>query len=74
MRVISLIFLFTLVKEPKDYLKFAMVMTLPEITAKIVDFMTVRSYLVFDIRRLNLKKHLKPLIIIFFMLFQLMFI
>lgn len=65
-RVISLIFLFTLVKEPKDYLKFAMVMTLPEITAKIVDFITVRNYLFFDIRRLNLKKHLKPLIIIFF--------
>ena len=65
-RVISLIFLFSLVKEPKDYLKFAMVMIFPEIIAKIIDFITIKKYLYLDIKNLNLKKHLKPLIIIFF--------
>lgn len=65
-RTISAIFLFTLVKESKDYLKFAVIMTLPEIIAKIVDFIIIKKYLFFNVRKLNLKKHLKPLIIIFF--------
>lgn len=65
-RIISLIFLFTLVKESKDYLKYALIMTLPEIIAKIIDFVAVRRYLFFNIRNLNLKKHLKPLVVIFF--------
>lgn len=65
-RTISLIFLFNFVKEPKDYLKFALVMILPEVVAKIIDLITVQKYLVFKVKSLNLKKHLKPLIIIFF--------
>lgn len=65
-RTISLIFLFTIVKEPKDYLKFALIMTLPEVIAKMIDFITVQRYLVFKIKSLNLKKHLKPLVVIFF--------
>lgn len=65
-RIISLIFLFTLVKESKDYLKYALIMILPEIIAKIIDFVAVRRYLFFNIRKLNLKKHVKPLVVIFF--------
>ena len=65
-RTISLIFLFTCVKEPKDYLKFALIMTLPEAIAKIIDFITVQKYLVFKMKFLNLRKHLKPLVVIFF--------
>ena len=65
-RIISMIFLFSLVKKPEDYLKFALIMALPEIIAKIIDFISVRKYLVFDIKNLTLKKHIKPLIVIFF--------
>ena len=65
-RTISLIFLFTIVKEPKDYLKFALIMTLPEVIAKMIDFITVRKYLFLKIKSLNFRKHLKPLVIIFF--------
>lgn len=65
-RIISMIFLFSLVKKPEDYLKFALIMTLPEIIAKIIDFISVRKYLLFDIKNLTLKKHIKPLIVIFF--------
>ncbi|AVQ27309.1 flippase [Fusobacterium ulcerans] len=65
-RIISMIFLFSLVKKPEDYLKFALIMALPEIIAKIIDFISVRKYLLFDIKNLTLKKHIKPLIVIFF--------
>lgn len=65
-RVLSLIFLFYLVKKPEDYIIFASVMILPEIIVKIMDVFSVRKYIVFNLNMQRLKEHIKPLLIIFF--------
>ncbi|MGL4688207.1 MAG: flippase [Fusobacteriaceae bacterium] len=69
-RSISLIFLFVLVKTPKDYIVFASVMILPEIIVKIMDVFSVRKYINFNFNIFYLKKHIKPLLIIFFFIFS----
>lgn len=66
---ISLIFLFLFVKESKDYEIFALIIIVPELLAKLIDLYSVRDYL--DIKqKLDLKKHIKSMIIIFIYLFS----
>lgn len=65
-RVLSLIFLFTMVKSEKDYKVFALIMILPELLIKIADIYSIKEYLYLKLKSLNLKEHLKPLFIIFF--------
>ncbi|MGL5051362.1 MAG: flippase [Fusobacteriaceae bacterium] len=65
-RGISLIFLFTLVREPKDYIVFACVIILPEVFVKVVDLIYIKEYITLKINFDNVKKHLYPMLIIFF--------
>ncbi|MGL5099488.1 MAG: oligosaccharide flippase family protein, partial [Fusobacteriaceae bacterium] len=65
-RGISLVFLLFFVRKPEDYIIFAMVMLVPEVLVKIVDMYSVRSYLTLEIQKNELRKHIKPLLIIFF--------
>ena len=65
-RALSLIFLFYLVKSEKDYKIFALIMVLPEILVKTVDIYSIRKYLKLQISKLQLREHIKPLLIIFF--------
>ncbi|MGL6024323.1 MAG: oligosaccharide flippase family protein, partial [Cetobacterium sp.] len=65
-RMISLFFLVFFVKNPEDYIIFTMIMIIPEIIVKISDVYSVRKYITFKIKKDELKKHLKPLFIIFF--------
>lgn len=65
-RAVSLIFLFIFVKQPKDYVLFAFIMTFPELVIKFFDIYSVRKYFKFDFTKERLKEHLKPLFIIFF--------
>lgn len=67
-RIISMIFLFTFVKEPKDYIVYALVILLPPLMARIIDFITIREYISINLKELEIKKHIKPLMIIFFYL------
>ncbi|MGL6065164.1 MAG: polysaccharide biosynthesis C-terminal domain-containing protein [Fusobacteriaceae bacterium] len=69
-RSISLIFLFILVKNPEDYIIFTSVMILPEIIVKIMDIFSVRKYISLKLSFPCLKKHIKPLLIIFFFIFS----
>lgn len=69
-RGISLIFLFNIIKSPDDYLKFALLIIVPEILAKLMDFFLLKKLLNYDLKTLNLKKHIKPLIIIFIYIFS----
>lgn len=68
-RMISLFFIFAYVKESKDYLKFAIIITIPEIAAKLLDFFMLKKLINYNLKELNLKQHLKPLIIIFIYIF-----
>lgn len=65
-KIASLIFLFVYVKKPQDYINYALIMLIPELIAKIIDFYDIKKYLIYDIKKLNFKKHIKALIIIFF--------
>ncbi|MGL5123781.1 MAG: flippase [Fusobacteriaceae bacterium] len=69
-RSISIVFLFVLVKTPKDYIIFTGVMILPEIIVKIMDIFSVRKYISFNLKISYLKNHVKPLLIIFFFIFS----
>lgn len=65
-KIVSLVFLFSYVKTPQDYINYALVMLIPELIAKIIDFCDIKKYLIYDIKKLNFNKHMKSLVIIFF--------
>ncbi|MGL4252819.1 MAG: flippase [Fusobacteriaceae bacterium] len=65
-RGVSLIFLLIFVRKPQDYIIFAIVMIIPEVLVKIADMYSIRSYLNFKIEKSEFRKHVKPLLIIFF--------
>lgn len=65
-RVLALMLLFILVKEPKDYYIYAGVLVLMTSGSNIFNIVNLRKYISFkDLDRLNLKKHLKPILTIF---------
>lgn len=65
-RGISLIALLLFVRKPEDYVFFALVMVIPEILVKIADLNSIREYFTFRIGKKDLRKHMRPLLIIFF--------
>lgn len=65
-RVLSLAFLFYLVKTEQDYKIFTAIMILPEVFVKILDIYSIRGYLRLKFSEMDLRGHMKPLLIIFF--------
>lgn len=66
-RILSLGFLFYYVKTPKDYCIYALILVVPEIIARIIDIFSIRRYFIF--KNLNMRRHLKNMILIFLYLF-----
>lgn len=65
-RAFSLFFLFMFVRQPKDYVLFAFIMTFPELLVKLFDIYSVRKYFDFRFSKEKFMGHLKPLFVIFF--------
>lgn len=65
-KFISLIGLFYFVKVKEDYIKFALILIIPELIAQTLDFYQIKRYLIFDLKKLNIKKHIKSIFLIFF--------
>ena len=67
-RIISLILLFLLVKEPKDYLNYGIIVVLSSVGGNIFNILYLKKHLSFKgftIKDLNFKRHLKPILTIF---------
>lgn len=65
-QVISLIFLFLFVKTSDDIIQYTMVYVFSNICANISNFVFARKYCNVKItKKVNIKKHLKPIIILF---------
>lgn len=63
---ISMIFLFLFVKKPEDYYIYAMITIFSTVGSNIYNYIYSRKYCKITFtRKLNLKKHLKPILIIF---------
>lgn len=66
--VISLVLLFLLVHEQKDYLRYATIAVVSNVGANVLNFIHSRKYISFSIvKKLELKRHLKPICILFAM-------
>lgn len=68
-RILSIGFLFYFVKKPQDYYIYVLILVLPEIIARVIDIISVRKYLYFKFKELNLKRHLKNMVLIFLYIF-----
>lgn len=65
-QVISLILLFLFVKTSNDIMQYTTVYVFPNMCANILNFVFVRKYCNVKItKKVNIKKHLKPIIILF---------
>jgi O-antigen/teichoic acid export membrane protein len=64
-QVISVVLLFTLVRTKEDYLWYASVNIISNVGANVLNFIHSRKYVRFDFSCLELKKHLKPIFILF---------
>ncbi|WP_432205338.1 flippase (plasmid) [Cetobacterium somerae] len=63
-RIISIILMFIFVKTYKDYKVYVLILVIPEILMRLLDFISIKEYLNFKVN-LNLKKHIKSLSILF---------
>ncbi|MDX8334913.1 flippase [Candidatus Cetobacterium colombiensis] len=70
LRFISLALILILVKKPTDYIKYGFILVFPELLARIIDIYLCKDYIDLNIRKLNLKKHFKPLFTIFLYVFS----
>lgn len=66
-RSIYVIFLLLLVKEPSDYIKYAVLNALLSFINYLTSFIYIKKNVMFDFSQLEFKKHLKPLFIIVIM-------
>ena len=64
-QIISLALLFLLVKGPNDCYKYALIVTLSSVGSNVFNFIHARKYLEFSSAKMELKKHLKPILIFF---------
>lgn len=62
-KIISLIFMFTFIKKPDDYIKFMLVILLPQVLLKLIDVYSIKKF--FHFKDLNYKKHFKPILLLF---------
>lgn len=63
-RIVSIILLFSFVKTYEDYRIYVLILVVPEILMRILDFISIKEYLDFKVT-LNLKQHMKSLCILF---------
>lgn len=70
LRIVSIIFIFTLVKNSSDYIIYGLILVVPETIARIIDMFTCKKYIHKKISELEFKKHFKPLLIIFLYVFS----
>ncbi|SJZ61201.1 Membrane protein involved in the export of O-antigen and teichoic acid [Cetobacterium ceti] len=68
-RILSLGFLFTLVKKPSDYYIYALLLVVPEIIARIIDIYTTRNEIWWNFKELNFKRHIRKTLVIFLYIF-----
>ena len=65
-RVLALILLFLLIKNPSDYYIYGGILVLMASGSNIFNFINLRKYIEFrNLGKLNLKRHIKPILIIF---------
>lgn len=63
---ISLILLFIFIKTKDDYVKYAFISVFSSVGSNICNLLHIKKFLSFkQIKKLNLKKHLKPIFILF---------
>lgn len=68
LRIISLILLFLIVKNPNDYLKYGIILVLMNSGSNILNFINLRKYIDFKeikIKDIRILKHIKPILVIF---------
>ena len=66
MQIISIFAMFIFVKKPSDYIVYAIITVCSNAGANILNFFHIRKYVKLKLtRKLNLKTHLKPLILLF---------
>lgn len=66
-QIFTIILMFMFVHEKSDYVIYVIITAISLIITNIVNFIYVRKYIKVNFtRHLNLKKHLKPLLILFF--------
>lgn len=66
-RIISLILIFSLIKKEEDYIIYGLITIIPIIGSNILNFFKLKSLIKLSFKKLNLKKHLKPILTIFSM-------
>lgn len=64
LRMISILFIFIFVKSYKDYMIYAVILVVPEIVMRVLDFISIKEYIKTNVR-LNYKRHIKALLILF---------
>lgn len=66
-KMISLIFLFLMVRNKSDYVWYAALSIIAQSGSNILNVINARKFVSFNMHNINLKKHIKPVLIIFFM-------
>ncbi|MGL5963329.1 MAG: flippase, partial [Fusobacteriaceae bacterium] len=66
-RIVSLILIFTFVKEESDYVAYGAITVLSTVGSNIFNFIKLKSLVKLNFKNLNMKKHLKPILTIFSM-------
>ena len=66
-KVLSIIAMFILVKGKGDYVTYALLTVFALSGSNIINVIRCRKYVDFSIKTINLKRHFKPVVIIFFM-------
>lgn len=65
-KIISIVLIFTFVKDSGDYIQYAIILIFSSVGANILNFVHARKYIKFyALKELNIKQHLKPIIVFF---------
>lgn len=64
LRITSILLMYIFVKSYEDYLIYTMILVIPEMIIRILDFLTIKKYLSFN-SKIEIKKHIRPLFILF---------
>lgn len=66
-RIISLILIFTLVRTKEDYIIYGAITVLSTVGSNILNFFKLKTFTKLSFKKLNIKRHLKPILTIFSM-------
>lgn len=65
-RIGSIVFLFLFVKDRNDYINYAIITTTTVAIANFINIIHAKKYVRFSVHKLNMKKHIKPMAMLFF--------